>query len=128
VKLLPLSKWLRHPAGVLVLYLLSSTLLSSAEEWLETIPNQAQIALVTARWARKIGRVALWVVFVRWQKMPWLFILGGLIFLYLSVFSLSGNFVANSCALLLAWTVYRLRETESSTAGPAESPKEPVQK
>ena len=128
MNLLPFSKWLRHPAGVLVLYLLSSTLLSSVEEWLETIPNLSQIGLDAARWTRKTGRVALWVIFVRWQKMPWLFILGGLIFLYLSVFSLSGNFVANSCALLLAWTVYRLRKTESSTAGPAESVKGSVQK
>ena len=128
MNLLPLSKWLRHPAGVLVLYLAVSNLVASFEEWLElAYPNQVDI-LEAARWMRKLGRVGVFVLFLALQRMPVLLIGFTLVVLYFSVYQLAGNFVANSCALLLAWTVYRLRKTESSTAGSVESVKGSVQK
>lgn len=113
--------WIRQSAIVVLAYLIASNLVASLEEWLEMVYTNNSSILEIARWIRKLGRVLVWILFLKWLKMPWWIVGLALVTLYFSVYCLAGNFVANSCALLLAWSVFRRDSAESSSAPGVDS-------
>ena len=101
----PFIQW--NPLWILLAYLVASNAVASAEDLLEMYVQTDATGLLVLKWSRMLARVGVFVVFSLLLKVPKLFIFLGLSILYFSVYSFSGNFIANSCALLLGWVVTR---------------------
>jgi hypothetical protein len=111
----PFIQW--NPLWILLAYLVASNTVASAEDLLEMYVQTDANGLLVLKWTRMLARVGVFVVFGLLLKIPKPIIFIGLVILYFSVYSFSGNFIANSCALLLGWVAtHRYSKTQSDSS------------
>jgi hypothetical protein len=111
----PFIQW--NPLWILLAYLVASNAVASAEDLLEMYVQTDATGLLVLKWTRMLARVGVFFGFGLLLRMNrWVLFLA-LGVLYFSVYELSGNFIANSCALLLGWVItQRYAKTQSNAS------------
>jgi hypothetical protein len=111
----PFLHW--NPLWILLAYLVASNAVASAEDLLEMYVQTDATGLLVLKWTRMLARVGVFFGFGLLLRMNLWVLLLAIGVLYFSVYSFSGNFIANSCALLLGWVItQRYSKTQSNTS------------